>query len=198
MNERGRGDMIRFASVEVDDAKDKAREAAVSLASYRNREGVIDPEVQATAQLEMISKLQDEMISTRAQLNQLRAFTPRNPQIPFLNNRLETLQREIKGQMGTLAGGNRSLAASAVQYQRLFLENEFAGKQLAASLASLQEARNEARRQQVYVERIVQPNLPDSPIEPRRLRGILATLALGLIAWGILSMLLAGIKEHAQ
>ena len=51
---------------------------------------------------------------------------------------------------------------------------------------------------QAYVERIVQPNLPDAPMEPRRMRGILATLILSLLAYGILRMLLAGVREHAQ
>jgi len=46
------------------------------------------------------------------------------------------------------------------------------------------------------VERIVQPSHPDKPLEPRRLRGILVTFLLGLVAWGILSMLLAGVREH--
>lgn len=198
MNQRGRQDMIRFAQVEVDDAQTRARAAGVALAAFRNREGVVDPEIQATAQMAMISKLQDEVIATQTQLNQFRAFTPQNPQIPSLENRLATLRGAIREQMGALAGGDRSLAASAVQYQKLFLEQEFANKQLTGALASLQEARNEARRQQVYVERIAQPNRPDAPLEPRRSRGILATLALGLVAWGIASMLMAGIKEHAQ
>jgi capsular polysaccharide transport system permease protein len=38
--------------------------------------------------------------------------------------------------------------------------------------------------------------LPDSAAEPRRFRGILSTLIFGLIAFGIISMLLAGIREH--
>jgi len=33
-------------------------------------------------------------------------------------------------------------------------------------------------------------------MEPRRLRAIVATLTLCLVAWGILTMLLAGIHEH--
>lgn len=198
MNQRGRDDMIRFAQFEVDEAQQRARQAGLSLAAYRNREGVVDPEMQASAQMAMISKLQDDVIATQTQLNQLRAFTPRNPQIPMLENRLQTLTRAIRQQMGSLAGGDRSLADSAVQYQKLFLEKGFADKQLGGALASLQEARNEARRQQVYVERIAQPNLPDAPLEPRKLRGILATLALGFVAWGIASMLVAGVKEHGQ
>ncbi|MCW2411740.1 hypothetical protein [Sphingobium sp. B8D3A] len=198
MNLRGRKDMIRFAQIEVDEAQKRTRDAGLALAAYRNREGVIDPELQATAQMEMISKLQDEIIATRTQLTQLKQFTPKNPQIPVLENRSEALDREVRNMMGALAGGDRSLARSAVEYQRYFLEQQLAEKQLAVALASLEEARNEARRQQVYVERIALPNKPDSPLEPRRMRGILATIVLGLVAWGILSMLVAGVKEHAQ
>ncbi|MCW2338521.1 capsular polysaccharide transport system permease protein [Sphingobium sp. B2D3A] len=198
MNLRGREDMIRFAQVEVNEAQDRARQAGLALAAYRNREGVIDPELQATTQMAMISKLQDEIIVTRTQLSQLRTLTPLNPQIKSLEDRNASLEQEIQKMMGTLTGGNRSLAASAVQYQKYFLEQELSEKQVAAALASLQDAQNEARRQQVYVERISLPNKPDAPLEPRRLRGILATLALGLVAWGIASMLVAGIKEHAQ
>lgn len=198
MNERGRRDLISYAQIEAEDAKKQARDAAVALAQYRNHKGVLDPEIQATTQLTMISKLQDELISTRAQLAQLRRFTPQNPQIPSLTTHMETLESEIRDQMKTLTGSDTSLASSVVRYQRLYVENEFADKQLTAALASLQDARNEARRKQIYVQRVVEPNLPDSAIEPRRLRGILATLALGLVVWGIASMLAAGIREHTQ
>jgi len=198
LNKRGRVDLVQYSTTEVEDAKAKARTAALALAAYRNRAGVVDPEKQATVQLQMISKLQDELIATKTQLVQLRAFTPQNPQIPVFRNRVKSLQNEIDEQLGLVAGGRRSLAATAVEYQRLLLESQFSDKQLASALASLEEARNDARRKQVYVERIVQPNRPDAPLEPRRLRGILATLVLGLVAWGIASMLLAGIKEHGQ
>jgi len=33
-------------------------------------------------------------------------------------------------------------------------------------------------------------------MEPRRLRAILATFLLGMIVWGILTILIAGIREH--
>ena len=64
--------------------------------------------------------------------------------------------------------------------------------------AALEAARNEAQRQQFYLERIVQPNLPDIAIEPRRLRSVVIVFLLGLLAWGILSLLVASIREHMQ
>jgi capsule polysaccharide export protein KpsE/RkpR len=106
------------------------------------------------------------------------------------------LKREIERQSAYVAGGPGSLSAAASQYQQLVFDAEFAGKQLAIALAGLQDAQNEVRKKQVYVERIAQPNLPDYAIEPRRLRGIVATFVLGLLAWGVATTLLAGIREH--
>lgn len=198
LNERAQRDLVQYATVEVEAAKEQAARAAISLAELRTRSGIVDPEKQAEIQLQMISKLQDELIASNTQLAQLRRFAPRNPQIPALEERISTIRREIDMQSRMLVGSGTSLARSAVEFQRRMLENQLAEKQLASALASLEEAKNEARRQQVYVERIVAPNRPDEATEPRRLRGVLATLAIGLVVWGVCSMLLAGVREHGN
>ena len=196
LNERGRQDMIRFAANEVTVAETKAKLAALTLARYRNEKGVIDPEKQSAIPLQQIAKLQDELISTKSQLAQLQLLTKENPQIPVLKKRIQMLETEIELESARVAGGGRSLASKAAEFQRLALEKEFADKQLASALASLEQARNEAQRQQLYLERIAQPSLPDAAMEPRRVRNILTTLVLGLVAWGVLTMIVAGIKEH--
>jgi capsular polysaccharide transport system permease protein len=98
--------------------------------------------------------------------------------------------------MSDVAGGNASLSTKAAAYQRLALERDFADRQLAASMASLEQARNDAQRKQLYLERIVQPNLPDVAIEPRRLHAVLVVFLMGLVTTGALSILLAGVREH--
>jgi capsular polysaccharide transport system permease protein len=196
LNERGRRDLIRYAQNEVEQAERAAKAAALALSNYRNQQNVVDPERQAAVQLQQVAKLQDELVATKAQLSQLQSFTPSNPQIPALRNRSRVLQEEIAHETARVAGGRSSLANKAAGIQQLALETDFANKQLASALASLQSARSEAQRQQVYLERIAQPSLPDVAQEPRRMRSVLAALVLGFVAWGILNMLVAGIREH--
>jgi capsular polysaccharide transport system permease protein len=198
LNQRGQRDLVGYAQRDVAEAKAEAQMAAANLAAYRNRSGVVDPEKQAEAQMQMVSKLQDQLIASKAELAQLTEYTPINPRIPSVRTQIATIQHEIDINMGKVTGSRRSLAQTAVQFERLTLESEFANKQLTAALASLEQARSEAQRKQAYVERVVEPNLPDAPMEPRRVRGIIATLLLSLLAYGILRMLLAGIREHAQ
>jgi capsular polysaccharide transport system permease protein len=197
LNERGRQDMIRFATSEVDIAAKKAKDASLALSGYRTEQAVFDPERQSAIQLQLVSKLQDELIATKTQLDQVRSFTPDNPQIPALQKRAATLQAEMDGQMAKVAGGGgSSLTNKAAQYERLALDRTFAEKQLGAALASLEQARNDAQRKQLYLERIVQPSKPDVAVEPRRLRAMLTTLILGLIVMGVATILLAGVREH--
>lgn len=196
LNQRGRQDMIRFAMSEVEIAEQKAKAASLALADYRNQQGIFDPERQSAMQLQLVSKLQDELIAAQTQLEQVRSFTPENPQISVLQKRVSTLHSEINKQMSKVAGSNASLTKKSAEYERLMLERGFAEKQLAAALASLEQARNDAQRKQLYLERIVQPSKPDVAVEPRRLQAILTTMVLGLICWGIFTILLSGVREH--
>lgn len=196
LNERGSGDLVKYAEREASEAQAAASKAALELAAYRNRAGVIDPERQATVQLQMISKLQDELIGARMQLLQLTAAAAQNPQVPLLKVRISGLEKEIARQLGLVAGSQDSLSEAAANYQRLKVQLDFADQQLALTLGALQDARNEARRQRAYVERVAEPSLPDAPLEPRRMRGILAVFVSSLVAWGVLSMLIAGVREH--
>lgn len=196
LNQRSRADTVNYAERDIGTARQRSRDAAIALAAFRNSNGIIDPEKQAQVSMQMISKLQDELISTNTLLFQTRRLAPQNPQIEAYEIRAAALGQEIEKQTDLLAGGQRSLAGKATEYTRLLLESQFADKLLTTAMASLESANNEARRQQVYIERVAQPNLPDKATRPRRLRGILAVFGMTIVAWGVATLLLAALREH--
>jgi len=198
LNERGRQDLMRFAAQEVEIAERKAGDAAVAVREFRNLEKVFDPEQQSALDLGQVSRLQDELIATRTQLAEVMRLARNNPKVSALRNRIRSLEEEIAGALSRVAGKGGSLSDKSAQYTRLTLEQEFADNQLAAALASLEQARNEAQRQQLYLERIVQPSLRDVAVLPDRLRNVITVLVLGLVLWGIIGMILAGVREHQE
>jgi capsular polysaccharide transport system permease protein len=141
-------------------------------------------------------QLEDALIAAKTQYEQIAALSPDNPQLPTLKLKINTLQDAINEQSSRLTGSGKSLSSKAADYDRLVFQQTFTQQQLASTQQSLEQARNEARRKQVYIERLVQPSKPDYATLPKRLRGIFATLVLGIIAWGILTILLAGVREH--
>lgn len=196
LSQRARIDSIAIAQGEVDEAADKARSAALALANFRERNGIVDPKQQSEIGLLMISKLQDELIGAQTRLRQLQTYTPRASQIPFLKTQVKGLEGEIESARRELVGGRASLSSAMVRFQELELNSQLAEKQLAVVLSSLQEAEAEARRKRAYLEKVAAPSLPDYATQPRRIRGFFAALVLGLLAWGVLKMLLIGVREH--
>jgi capsular polysaccharide transport system permease protein len=198
LNERSRRDLIRFAESEVKIAEDKARDASIAMLNFRSQQSVFEPDKQAAIQLEGVARLEGELVSTEAELSQLRKLSPSNPQIIGLESRAETLRTAIGNEASKVTSAKGSLSSRAPAFERLALESALADKQLGAAMTALEAARSEAARQQLYLERLVQPSLPDKAMEPRRVRGVLTVFLLGLILWGAVSLVLAAIREHAD
>jgi capsular polysaccharide transport system permease protein len=198
LNDRSRQDLIKFATQEVTVAEEKAKTAALALSSFRTTQSVFDPDRQSAIQLQGVAKLQEELLATEAQLNQIKRVSPNNPQVASLANRVATLRNTIAAETSKVAGSGTSLTSKSANFERLVLEKGFADKQLASALTSLESARSEAERKQLYLERLVQPNLPDKALEPRRIRSIFMVFAVGLMAWGVVSLLVASVKEHTD
>ena len=198
LNNRSRQDLISVAEAEVQVAETKAKAAALALSAYRAERSVFDPNAQSALQLQGVAKLQEELLATESQLAQIRLVAPSNPQIAPLVDRVEWLRKAMAAETGKVMGIDASLTAKAPVYDRLTLDKAFADRQLASALASLETARSDASRKQLYLERLVQPGLPDMAMEPRRLRSVLMVLVLGLIVWGVLSLVVASVKEHTD
>lgn len=199
LNERGRKDMVVSAEENVKQAENRVREAADRLAQYRATNQVFDVDKQATVQMQLVSKLQDQLILVGTQLAQVRAVTPENPQIQVLMEREKAIKKEIaKETQKALGNGAGSLNQKAVEYERLTLEKDVATKQWASMLATLEQSKIEAEKKQLYLERISEPQKPDSAVEPKRLKGVFSVFVLSLFVLGIFKMLLAGLREHKE
>ncbi len=198
LNDRSRADLVGSARKEVALAEERAKNASLALSGFRSKQSLFDPDRQSLLQLQGVAKLQDELLSMQAQLAQLQQLSPDNPQIAPLRSRIEQMRKTIAIESSRVAGGEGSLTSKSTGYDRLLLEKTFAERQLASAFASLETARNDAQRQQLYLERLVQPNKPDKALEPRRGRTVLMVFVLGLILWGVVSLVVASIKEHGD
>jgi capsular polysaccharide transport system permease protein len=198
LNDRSRRDLISFADNEVKIASDKAKEAALALLTYRSSHAVFEPDKQAALQLEGAAKIEQELVSTEAELAQVKKLSPDNPQIRALNSRADSLRAAIASQASKVTSARGSFSARAPNFERLALDVEFADKQLGVALAELESARAEALQKQLYLETLVQPNLPDKAMEPKRFRSMFTVLIISMVGWAVASILIASIREHAD
>lgn len=198
LNERAMADAVAQAQRQVIEAEASGTEAQAQLTAFRDRERLIDPERSSLAGLEIVGKLEGQLATMRAERASLAASAPESPQIPVLDRQIAAFDNQMETERSRNAGEADSLAPKVGEYEKLTLQRDLAVKTLESAVASLESARVEARRKQLYLDRVVSPNLPDRAIRPKRLYDIFIVFAATLVGYGILSLTIAGLREHRQ
>ena len=197
LNERAEHRAVAESERRVLQAQARLRAASVAMGAYRNRQDIVDPSKQAAGVLELTNQMIGQVAALKAQLELMQRVAPRNPNIPALRNRIAAMERGIAVQNGRAVGTSGGIASKIGQYENLLVEQELATQVLTAANASLEQARSEAQRQQFYLERVVEPNLPDDAGLPHRLIRILTIAAAALCLYFIGWMFVVGILEHS-
>lgn len=198
LSERARDDALRIARAEVGIAEQRVLTSREALTRFREQQQDLDSAGSAQAAVATIGQLEGALTTARAELRERMAFMrPDNPALQTTRNRITALERQIAAERTRRTQGDGALSQQLAGFERLMLEREFADRQLASATASLETARIEAQRQQLYLARVVEPNLAVYPLYPRKLISV-GSIFLGLsIAFGIGWLLVAGMREHA-
>ena len=104
---------------------------------------------------------------------------------------------QIGAQDSRVVGSGSGIASKMGGYENLLVEQEFATESMNAANAALVQARADAQRQQFYLERVVDPNVPDTPLLPKRFINILIVFAAAMCLYFIAWMFVIGVLEHA-
>lgn len=195
LNERSAVDAVAESERTVREAQNRLNQVQTQMTAFRNREGLIDPSASAKAGGELIGQLTINLANLRAERAQVAADAPNSPQLPFLDSRIRAFENQIASERAKIVGDTSSLAPKISSYESLVTEREFAEKLLASSTAALNSAQLDARRQRLYIDRVVNPDTPDKAVEPNRLLSILAVFATVLLIYGLGWLVWAGIRE---
>lgn len=198
LNERAMGDAVSEAQTARDEARTRVTDVQQQLTAFRNREGFIDPELAARESSSLIGGLLATVAQLRADRAQLVGEAPLSPQLPILDGRIAAYERQITAERAKVAGASTSLAPRVGIYTDLELQRELANRELAEATSALLSAQQEARRQKLYLDRIVNANLPDRPTQPRRWIAILTIFASAMLIYGVGWLVWAGVREHRQ
>lgn len=196
LNDRAQSTGVAEAERRRMEAEARMQRANAALTRYRNAQEIIDPAKQAVGTIELANRLIAEQAGLSAQLEVIQRSAPANPSIPALQRRIAALNQQITVLNRQVVGGHRGIASKIGEYENLLVEQQFATQMLIAAEAGLAQARAETQKQQFYLELIVEPNLPDMPLLPNRLRQVIVVAAALACMYMIGWMLVVGILEH--
>jgi capsular polysaccharide transport system permease protein len=197
---RAHADALAYAEREAAASGMRLKAVQAELASYRNRNAVLFPEMQATADSVTEGRVEESLIEARttyaAQVAQ--GVARDAPRMTLLRDRIAALEAELRGAHGRQAngGGAVSLASVMSGYSALQTDEQIAAKVYERALISLQDARNEASQQAVYLAAFVRPGVPEDSRYPVRWRALLETALAGFAGWCLLKLIWHGVRDH--
>jgi capsular polysaccharide transport system permease protein len=198
LNQRGYQNAISEAQKEYAAAEISIADIQSRMTEFRQGKGDIDPQGSGAAQIRLISELEGNLASARAQLSTVGALVDHSsPQYIALYRHVKSIESQVNSQSNRTAGGISATASDLGTYEDLRLKQEFAGKFYESAAANLEKAREQAQKQQLYLVRIVEANRPVKALFPERARIVFTVFVGLLLAYSIGWLIAAGVREHA-
>ena len=196
MNDRQRENAMGDARREIGLSEARVQGVSRQIAEFRNRESLLDPNKQSVPMLAGINDMQTMLSRTNLQLSQLAVSSPNSPLIADYKRRATALQGQIAEAKAKITGADGSLVPKISAFDMLSLQREFADRQLSSATTSLEAARIQAERQQLYLDLIVQPNVADYAAYPKCIASILIAFVSFLGLYCMVALLISGAREH--
>lgn len=197
LNQRAYDDAVRATQRQLDEAEQNARNIEADMTGYRQSHGDVDPMVSGTQQSALVTTLRGSLAAARAQLALMgTTISHSSPQYRAMQQRVAALDAEVNHQKGQLTGEGSTVASRLGGYEDLKIRQAFAAKRYEAAAAALEKARETARRQSLYLLRIVDPSMPVKALYPKRVQTVFTVLLTLLVAYSIGWLIVAGVREH--
>jgi capsular polysaccharide transport system permease protein len=199
LTERAQQDALSLARQEVETYRERAIASLDALQAFQERAQQVDPEAFAQARAQIQAGVEQELTQLQAQLDVLRKNLPEDaPGITQVKDRLASMEKQLATERvrSTVSETGESAAQILNEFAKLRLESEFATQAYMSSLASLESARLEAIRQNLYLETFVRPHTPQVPEYPKGLLSVLLVFVISFLAWAIGGLMVSAAREH--
>jgi len=190
---------MAFAESEVERAVGRIKKAKGDVIEFQTKNKLMDPISQAVASSSLTASLQAAQAKQEADLKAAQAYLSEDSlQVRSLRSQLEATkaQMEVEKLRATAATQGNMLPALTVEFQRLMVQAGYADDAYKASLMAYEQARIDAARKLKTVVVMEPPTMPDLPQYPRRLIDWLTALAISGMAFTIIRLIYATIREH--
>lgn len=197
-----RDDAIRYAQDDLTEAEERLRSARAEVTLFRNRNQLVNPDLDLQSQAGLLSNLQQQQAAALIEIDLLAdQASSSDPRVTQAQRRLEVIERRIEaerqklGFMGT--GPDSSPFANLMgEYERLVVDREFAETAYTSALAAYDGALAEARRQTRYLAAYMLPTMAETPEYPRRVLLLTVIVGILLLAWSMLVLVIYSLRDR--
>ncbi|MDO5633109.1 MAG: hypothetical protein Q4G22_14940 [Paracoccus sp. (in: a-proteobacteria)] len=187
LNAVAREDTLRYARAEVEQAVERVKQARQDMNAFRNLHQMVDPAADVQMQSGIVASLQGQLAESLISLAMLKSNAqPNDPRVSQAELRIATIREQIEDErrkLGSSTSSGEVLSDVVGQYEGLLVDRQFAEQTYTATLAALDVAQAEARRQSRYLAAYVRPTLAQQAEYPERAKLLGIISGFLLLSW---------------
>ncbi|MEL7150306.1 MAG: sugar transporter [Pseudomonadota bacterium] len=195
------GDAIRFALEDVELAESRLADLRKQVRDFRSQNRLIDPESNVDSQSGVLRELHSLLAETLIRRGNIEAYASADDlRITDLDRQIAVIREQIEAERAVFAARDQSgpsLSDVIGTFEELLVDLEFSENAYTAALASVEQARAEARRQSRYAAVHIQPTRAERSLYPSRWQLLLVVSVAALSLWAVLSLVYYNIRDRS-
>ncbi len=161
-----------FLEKQLEEEERKLKTYQQEMAEFQKENKIIEPTKQLEGTMELYTSLIAQKIALEIQLKKLEtALSPNNPKIDILRNQIKEIEEQIKRIEQKADGALPSISnvpEKIVKYTDLLRKLKASEAIYETLLKMYEQAKLEEAKENLYVEVIDYPVLPDKPVKPKK------------------------------
>ncbi len=162
-----------FLEKQLKEQEEKLKELQNKLAQFQKKTKIISPDNQLAGVMELYSNLISQKMALLVKLKSMEsAFSSDNPQIKALKEQIKAIDKQIKSiEEKTNIGALPSLSQAPekiVEYTNIMRDLKVAQAVYENLVKMYEQAKLQEAKENIYVEVIDPPSLPDKPVKPKK------------------------------
>ena len=189
---------IGFVETELDRARNNIGGAQAKLVDFQNENGILSADATGESKQALVLEMENDLVRLLTEEKALTSYlNPGAAEVVAVRSRIAALTSQLVVERAKLASTD-GVSANDInaEARNLELELKFATDIYKAALVALERARIESFRKLKHLVVVQSPQLPDAAILPRKLYHLMTLFIALTLAYGIITMILATIREH--
>ena len=201
LSKNARADATSYAQQDLSLAAARLKDARSTLAEFRNRTQVIDPNANIQGQRGVLQGLQTQLTQALVDRGVL-ALSAReaDPRLKQLDRKIGVIEQQIALEREAFGAGPTDATADFAkligQHEELSVEVEFAEQSYVQALAALDLANADARRQSRYLAAHIKPMAAERATYPKTFQTTALVAFFAFFAWVIVVMVYYSLRDR--
>jgi capsular polysaccharide transport system permease protein len=193
-------EQVEYAREEVVRAHGLLSEWQTKLIVFQETNKLLSPQEEGGGIVTGINELQISIIKQKAKLKELQAVMHDNTtEVLAQKNLLSALNRQLEEEKKKVTDSdNNGLNRLTVEYQELSMSVEMTSDLYRSALVSLDSVRSQAVQKLKHLLIVENPSVTDEPKYPNKLHKLVTWLLILILIFGLISLLVAIIREHKE